>query len=249
LIRFGRGREYQFFRREDVRMRWDLKAATQFLNGFRSDAVAMAQFRRQAMAGGSGAGPGALTEEQLIQVIARQMVSGELLVVLPQRERQVSIPRAPAAVQEAPPPRERRAAEPEEEIDTFDSDHDGVAQAAVLIAAAKAAFPFCQECQKHMVEQMMAPAPPRARQSSPAPEPEPPPPRAPPAPAPPPPRAPEPEPEPAPVVPVDDAPPSFDPNHDGEAQAAVLIAAAKEAYPFCEECQKHMVEQNMAGQA
>ena len=227
-------------------MRWDLKAATQFLNGFRSDAVAMAQFRRQAMAGGSGAGPGALTEEQLIQVIARQMVSGELLVVLPQRERQVSIP---AAVQEAPPPRERRAAEPEEEIDTFDRDHDGVAQAAVLIAAAKAAFPFCQECQKHMVEQMMAPAPPRARQSSPAPEPEPPPPPAPPAPAPPPPRAPEPEPEPAPVVPVDDAPPSFDPNHDGEAQAAVLIAAAKEAYPFCEECQKHMVEQNMAGQA
>lgn len=227
-------------------MRWDLKAATQFLNGFRSDAVAMAQFRRQAMAGGAGAGPGALSEEQLIQVIARQMVSGELLVVLPQRERQISIPRAPAAVQEAPPPRERRAAEPEEEIDTFDSDHDGVAQAAVLIAAAKAAFPFCQECQKHMVEQMMAPAPARARQSSPTPEPAPPPP--PPTPAPPPP-TPAPPPEPEPVVPVDDAPPLFDPNHDGEAQAAVLIAAAKEAYPFCEECQKQMVEQTMAGQA
>ena len=229
-------------------MRWDLKAATQFLNGFRGDAVAMAQFRRQALATGAGAGPGALSEEQLIQVIARQMVTGELLVVLPQRERQVSIPRAPAAVQEAPPPRERRESQPEEEVDTFDSDHDGVAQAAVLIAAAKAAYPFCQECQKHMVEQMMAPAPARARQSTPPPEPEPPPPPPPPAPPPPPP-APEPEPEPAPVVPVDDAPPSFDPNHDGEAQAAVLIAAAKEAYPFCEECQKQMVEETMAGQA
>jgi len=61
--------------------------------------------------------------------------------VLPQRDRQVSTPRAPAAPQEAPPPRERKAPEPEEEVATFDSDHDGVAQAAVLIAAAKAAFP------------------------------------------------------------------------------------------------------------
>ncbi len=223
-------------------MRWDLKAATQFLNGFRSDAVAMAQFRRQALAAGAGAGPGALSEEQLIQVIARQMVSGELLVVLPQRERQVSTPRPAAVQQEAPPPRERKAAEPEEEVDTFDSDHDGVTQAAVLIAAAKAAFPFCQECQKHMVEQMMAAPPPRARQAPP-----------PPAPEPPPPPAPEPVPEPAPVAikekEPDDAPPLFDRNHDGEAQAAVLIEAAKEAYPFCEECQKHMVEEKMAGRA
>lgn len=156
LIRFGRGREYQFFRREDIRARWDLKAATQFLNGFRSDAVAMAQFRRQAVAAGAGVGPGALSEEQLIQVIARQMVSGELVVVYPQRDRQVPTPRPAAAVQEQPAPRESRVAEPEEEVATFDSDHDGVAQAAVLIAAAKAAYPFCEECQKHMVEEMQA---------------------------------------------------------------------------------------------
>lgn len=225
-------------------MRWDLKAATQFLNGFRSDAVAMAQFRRQALTAGAGAVPGALSEEQLIQVIARQMVSGELLVVLPQRERQVSSPRPAAAQQEAPPPRERRAAEPEEEVDTFDSDHDGVTQAAVLIAAAKAAYPFCQECQKHMVEEMMAAPPPRARQAPPLPPLPPPPPPVP---------EPEPIPEPAPVATEakepDDAPPLFDSNHDGEAQAAVLIAAAKEAYPFCEECQKHMVEEKMAGRA
>ncbi len=232
-------------------MRWDLKAATQFLNGFRSDAVAMAQFRRQALTAGAGVGPGALSEDQLIQVIARQMVSGELLVVLPQRERQVSTPRPAAVQQEAPPPRERKAAEPEEEVDTFDNDHDGVTQAAVLIAAAKAAFPFCQECQKHMVEEMMAAPPPRARQAPPQPAPEPPPPPPPPAPVP----EPEPEPvtEPAPVATEakepDDAPPLFDSNHDGEAQAAVLIAAAKEAYPFCEECQKHMVEEKMAGRA
>lgn len=232
-------------------MRWDLKTATQFLNGFRTDAVAMAQFRRHALSAGAGAGPGGLTEEQLIHVIARQMVTGELLVVLPQRDRQVSTPRAPAAPQEAPPPRERKAPEPEEEVATFDSDHDGVAQAAVLIAAAKAAYPFCQECQKHMVEEMMAAPPARARQSTPAPEPEPPP------PPPPPPREPEPdpappEPEPEPVAEEkepDEAPPMFDSNHDGEAQAAVLIAAAKEAYPFCEECQKHMVKEKQAAQA
>ena len=29
-------------------------------------------------------------------------------------------------------------------------------KAAVLLAAAKAAYPFCEECQKHMVEEMQA---------------------------------------------------------------------------------------------
>jgi hypothetical protein len=156
LIRFGRGREFQFFRREDIRMRWDLRSATQLLSEFRSDPVAMATLRRQAMTTGAGGAQGNLTDEQVIQVIARQMVAGELVVALPQRERKMLAVRPPAeasAPQEQPP---ARVAERPEDEPTFDSGHDGVAQAAVLIAAAKAAYPFCEECQKHMVEEMQA---------------------------------------------------------------------------------------------
>lgn len=156
LIRFGRGREYQFFRREDIRMRWDLKSATSFLNGFRTDPVAMAQFRRQAIASGAGGAHGNLSEEQIIQTMARQLVSGELVVVQPQRVPQAPITPSQPETLPVAPPREARVAERPEDEPTFDSGHDGVAQAAVLIAAAKAAYPFCEECQKHMVEQMQA---------------------------------------------------------------------------------------------
>jgi hypothetical protein len=156
LIRFGRGREFQFFRREDIRMRWDLRSATQLLNEFRSDPVAMATFRRQAMTTGAGGTHGNLNDDQVIQVIARQMVAGELVVALPQRERKMLTLQPPAEIAAAPEPAPARVSERPEEEPTFDSGHDGVAQAAVLIAAAKAAYPFCEECQKHMVEEMQA---------------------------------------------------------------------------------------------
>jgi len=53
-----------------------------------------------------------------------------------------------------PPPRAAAAApEAEEEEPTFDSDHDGVAQAAVLLEAARAAFPFCEECARQAAMQ------------------------------------------------------------------------------------------------
>jgi hypothetical protein len=156
LIRFGRGWEYQFFRREDIRTRWDLRSATQLLNEFRSDLSAMATLRQPAMTTGAGAATGTLSDEQVVAVIARQMAAGELVVALPYRQRRhltISMPETAAAAQEQPisttPDR------PEEEP-TFDPGHDGVAQAAVLIAAAKAAYPFCEECQKHMVEEMQA---------------------------------------------------------------------------------------------
>ena len=62
-IRFGRAREYQFFRREDIRMRWDLRSAVQFLNEFRGDAVVMSNFRGQVKASTSAN----ITDEQVIQ--------------------------------------------------------------------------------------------------------------------------------------------------------------------------------------
>jgi hypothetical protein len=147
-IRFGRGREFQFFRREDIRSRWDLPAAVQFLNGFRGDAVAMSHFRRQV--GELGASTAALTDEQVIQSVARMLVAGELLVVPPQRMRQretLNLRESAAAVE--PAPRRAGPAEVVEDDPTFESDHDGVAQAAVLLAAALAAFPFCEECARH----------------------------------------------------------------------------------------------------
>jgi hypothetical protein len=151
-IRFGRGREYQFFRREDIRMRWDLRSAVQFLNGFRANEVAMSNFRRE-VAKGISAAAGSLSDEQVIQSLARMLVAGEFLVALPQRvkHREPIDLRAPAAAPAAP--RESTPAEVVEDDPTFERDHDGVAQAAVLLAAAQAAYPFCEECARHAAMQ------------------------------------------------------------------------------------------------
>jgi len=152
-IRFGRGREYQFFRREDIRMRWDLRSAVQFLNEFRGDAMAMSNFRRQVKASTAAAN---ISDEQVIQSLARMLVAGEYLVAMPQRQRQMETLdlRAPAAP--APAPRASGPAEVVEDDPTFENDHDGVAQAAVLLAAARAAFPFCEECARHAAMEMQA---------------------------------------------------------------------------------------------
>lgn len=151
LIRFGRGREFQFFRREDVRLRWDLPAAVQFLTRFRTDAAAMAGFRRQ-IARGNPAVDQRLSDEKVIQAMARLLVSGEVIVAMPQREDRNLLRTAEPENRQAPPPSQRAQQEVEDEP-TFDSDHDGVLQAAVLIAAARAAYPFCEECARHAAEE------------------------------------------------------------------------------------------------
>ena len=151
-IRFGRAREYQFFRREDIRMRWDLRSAVQFLNEFRGDAVVMSNFRGQVKASTTAN----ITDEQVIQSLARMLVAGEFLVALPQRIRQQETIdlRVPAAA--APAPQASTPAEVVEDDPTFENDHDGVAQAAVLLEAARAAFPFCEECAQHAAMEMQA---------------------------------------------------------------------------------------------
>lgn len=150
-IRFGRGREYQFFRREDIRGRWDLQSAVHFLNGFRADAVVMANLRRQLVATNSAK----LTDEQVIQSVARMLVAGEFVVALPQgmpRRDTLDLGRetvvAPAAKRSSTP------AEVRDDDPTFQSGHDGVAQAAVLLAAAREAYPFCEECARHAAMEM-----------------------------------------------------------------------------------------------
>lgn len=110
-------------------------------------------FRRQALKTASGPNAGNLSDEQVIQIIARQLVAGELLVALPQRMIQKDHLVPEVIPTTATGPREAREQEEPEDENTFDSDHDGVTQAAVLIAAAKAAYPFCEECQQRMVEQ------------------------------------------------------------------------------------------------
>lgn len=210
-IRFGRGREYHFLRREDIRARWDLQSAVAFLNGFRADAVAMARIRRELLgiAGGSTI-QGKMTDEQVIQTVARKLVSGELLLVLPQR---VDLALGLIAEPPPPPPPPERKSTPKEEVfddePTFEPSHDGVAQAAVLIAAAANAFPFCEECAKHAAETAPVKPPPRQEVKV--------------------------------SGPVKDDPllaPTFSPKFDPVAQAAVLTNAAVDGVPFCEECAK-----------
>ena len=136
-IRFGATHEFQLLRREEVRTRWTLETALPFLKRFRNDSAALAGFRRLVPSQGRGI-TAASTDQQLFQAIAKMMVSGELLIVKPQGlidHGHLSLKVIAAAVREAPPA-QRKEPEIVEETNTFDSDHDGVAQAAVLRAAA-----------------------------------------------------------------------------------------------------------------
>lgn len=151
--RFGRGREFQFFRREELRTRWDVGNAKRFIGGFRGDTGAMTGFRKIVTGGAAGGAPGTLSDDQVILHIARMLVSGELIVAMPELFREKGhlnvrtdgdLPLAPAKA--------AKIVEVGEDPPTFESGHDGAAQAAVLIAAARNAFPFCEECQRLAVE-------------------------------------------------------------------------------------------------
>jgi hypothetical protein len=148
-IRFGATNEYQIFRRDEIRSRWTLETASRFLAKFKNDTAAMAGFRKLA---GAGAGVGrGLSDQQVLQAIARQMVSGQLLIA-EQRglvDKGHLSGKAPEASPE-PPPRERQseAAATPDDPETFEPDHDGVAQANVLIAASASGVPFCEQCSR-----------------------------------------------------------------------------------------------------
>lgn len=153
-IRFGRGRVYEFFRREDIKSRWDLESATRFLRGFRSDFSAMESFRSHVLST-VAVGSSGLTDEQVIASYARLLVSGDVVVAMPARERRlghlsvVVPPEAAAAPAPAPATQQE-----EQEQPTFIDNHDGVAQAEVLITAARNASPLCEECQRIANQQM-----------------------------------------------------------------------------------------------
>jgi len=209
-IRFGATHEFQLLRREEVRTRWTLETALDFLKRFRNDTSALAGFRRLVPSKGRGISAAA-NDQQLFQTIAKMMVSGELLIVKPQGlidHGHLSLKVTAAAATEAPPA-ERKEQEIIEESNTFDSDHDGVAQAAALRAAAANGVPFCAECSRYAAEQA-AVVRPAAKPPVQAPPPKPP--------------------EPAPLT--------FKKDANAVRQAATLIEAAEEGIPLCEECNR-----------
>ncbi len=220
-IRFGATHEFQLLRRDEVRTRWTLETALDFLKRFRNDSAAMAGFRRLVPSKTRGISAAA-DDQQLFQAIAKMMASGELLIVRPQGlidHGHLSLKVTAAAAPEAPPA-ERKEQEIIEESNTFDSDHDGVAQAAALRTAAADGVPFCAECARYAAEQaaIVRPA------------------AKPPLQAPPP-----PPPEPAPLT--------FKKDANAVRQAATLIAAAEEGFPFCEECNRLAEEEANADAA
>ncbi len=219
-IRFGATHEFQLLRREEVRTRWTLESALDFLKRFRNDNAALAGFRRLVPNKGRGISA-ATNDQQLFQSIAKMMVSGELLIVKPQGlidHGHLSLKATTAAVAEAPPS-ERKEPEIIEDTNTFEPDHDGVAQAAALRAAAANGVPFCAECARYAAEQVAISRPaakPLVKPPPPAPEP---------------------------------APLTFQKDANAELQAAVLITAAQEGIPFCEECNRHAAEKSAADAA
>lgn len=151
-IRFGSGREYRFFRKEEMRSHWTHASAQQFLLRFKGDTAGL-EVLRSLVPGLAGSAPnGRLNEEQLLARIAAALVKGEIVVALPNNvtDHRFLDSTTPAA---EPVPQPAPVAEQEtEEEDTFETSHDVAAQVQTLIAAAENGTPFCEECERRAHE-------------------------------------------------------------------------------------------------
>jgi hypothetical protein len=145
-IRFGATHEYQILRREEVRSRWTQETALRFLGRFKNDPTAMAGFRKLVTQ--------ARSDQDVLTGIARMMVSGQLLIVEQRGIVDHNHLSLKIKQEEQPAPAPQRVAEPEqeEEAATFAAEHDGQAQAATLVAAARSGVPFCEECARDEAE-------------------------------------------------------------------------------------------------
>jgi hypothetical protein len=145
-IRFGATHEYQILRREEVRSRWTQETALRFLGRFKNDPAAMSGFRKMV--------PQARGEKDVLLAIARMMVAGQLLIVEQRGIVDHNHLSLKIKQEEAPATPPQRLAEPteEEEEPTFAAQHDGQAQAATLVAAARSGVPFCEECARAEAE-------------------------------------------------------------------------------------------------
>jgi len=127
----------------------------------------MSHFRRQ-MKKEITASAASLSDEQVIQGLARMLVAGDFMVAMPERLQH----RDPLDLGKPEPapsqPKPGKAVEVVEDEPTFLGGHDGVAQAAVLIAAARGGFPFCEECARHAAQQAAGPS---TAKQTPAPQP------------------------------------------------------------------------------
>lgn len=119
-----------------------------FLNGFRSDAAAMAALRRVASSGGTLS---YVDDDAVIRQVAAMISSGKLVIARDVVVTGISLPaETPAPVERpaAAPPKKETSREAADDGPTFRSGHDGASQAASLRAASESGVPFCEECER-----------------------------------------------------------------------------------------------------
>lgn len=163
--------------------------------------------------------PFRLSQDQILEALARQMAAGWLLVERRWRDipstrdlppQKVVVPRK-APVPDAPP-----AADPS----TFDPDHDALSQAETLTNAAENGAPFCEECARAAEQEGMQQFNAAVAAVT----------QRPPASA-------------TTTGPSSPEQPTLGGNNDAQAQAQTLQDAAQTGVPFCEECEKARQEQ------
>ena len=135
----------------------DATAARQWVGRFVGDEVTMARLRQLALAAGAEASPQRCDDHALAERIAAGIMAGSMRVCGPAKAPSlyglaaamtpIAAPAAPPAPSPTPPRVAPEAAPPPVET-TFGSDLDVAAMVAVLVLAAQAGVPFCEECAK-----------------------------------------------------------------------------------------------------
>lgn len=155
-LRIHRGNEVQFFRREEIRSNWTTETALNFLGAYRNDAAAISTLRQLMLHGQTGSSAGRLSVDELLQNIARQMVSGQLIVAVPAVRTDVARLNVDPEPAPAPAKPMAKVKDAPEDPPTFEPSHDAAAQAAVLVAAAQSGVPFCEECERQASDRAAA---------------------------------------------------------------------------------------------
>jgi len=129
---------------------WTADHALEYLARFKQDTGAMDAFRRMLAERDWQYQRGPLKDDEVLQLLARLVARGELLVGEEWKTR-INAPVSPAEAPSAGAPTQQRSEE-QPEGPTYGPGHDPAAQASALQAAAQSGVPFCEECARRQNE-------------------------------------------------------------------------------------------------
>ncbi|MFN0101015.1 MAG: hypothetical protein ACKV2U_02875 [Bryobacteraceae bacterium] len=142
-------RGFHFYHREEVRSKWNVIHATDFLRGFRGDAAAIRSLRELVVHRTGIPSLASGGDSELFARVAQMMAAGQLVMAAPRKRMTAPTIRAVEETPVAPPPQKKASVSVVlEDEPTFGGNLRAALQAATLLAASATGVPFCEECSR-----------------------------------------------------------------------------------------------------